>query len=114
MGDRQPANCKAKSAASANPKNVTRRIIYLDFRAVRRASQEFDVFKTLGTVDQRGTVHGASVNAVSPKARKTAAKVKKIGENGGESVCVELSQLAETARLGTPLARFGKSRSDDF
>ena len=51
----------------------------------------------------------ASVTPVSLKARKTAAKAKKIGENEGESVCVDLSQLAETARLATPLARFGKS-----
>jgi hypothetical protein len=43
------------------------------------------------------------------QSAETAARAGKRGENEGESVCAELSQPAETARLATPLARFGKS-----
>jgi hypothetical protein len=49
---------------------------------------------------RRGLMHGRV---------RLRAKAEKRGENKGESVSVELPQLAESVPLPTPLARFGKN-----
>src|SRR6266436_5775710 len=98
MGVRQSANCNAKSAASANPKNVTRRIIYSDSRVIRRSSQEFDVFKTRGTADHRATVLSEFHLSVTQSAESSRKSEQNLGKRRRKHVAPSCHNLLNPFR----------------